>query len=154
MINQLKKRRQWTNAPTLLAMSMVMQIRRYNVERIAQYGRSRATLDATGCRNQASICPVLSWRTPTRHECDITPKFCLTVQFLRTRTTQEPNFNHLWATHHFLPSRNSTHNESSKSCAKRSKSLWVQENGFMKTPSNSICTGKRQRTRYGFFLQG
>ena len=43
------------NAPTSLAISMVMQIRWYGAERIAQYGRSRATLDA-----QASICPVSS----------------------------------------------------------------------------------------------
>ncbi len=48
------------NAPTSLAISMVMQIRWYGAERIAQYGRSRATLDATGCCHQASICPVSS----------------------------------------------------------------------------------------------
>ena len=39
------------NAPTLLAISMAMQIRRYGAKPIAQYGRSRATLDATGHRD-------------------------------------------------------------------------------------------------------
>ena len=38
------------NAPTSLAISMAMRIRWYGAERIAQYGRSRATLDATGRR--------------------------------------------------------------------------------------------------------
>jgi len=36
------------NAPTSLAISMVIRIKWYGAERIAQYGRSRATLDATG----------------------------------------------------------------------------------------------------------
>ena len=35
------------NAVNLLAISMAMRIRRYGAERIAQYGRSRAILDAT-----------------------------------------------------------------------------------------------------------
>jgi len=35
-----------------------MQIRRYGAKCIAQYGRSRATLDATGRRDRASIHPV------------------------------------------------------------------------------------------------
>jgi len=52
------------NAPTSLAISMAMRIRWYGAERIAQYGRSRATLDATGCRHRASIRPVLPQRTP------------------------------------------------------------------------------------------
>jgi len=52
------------NAADLLAISMVMRIRRYGAERIAQYGRSRATLDAAGRRHRASICPVLPQRTP------------------------------------------------------------------------------------------
>jgi len=38
---------------------MAMRIRWYCAEHIAQYGRSRATLDATGCRQWAIICPVL-----------------------------------------------------------------------------------------------
>jgi hypothetical protein len=48
----------------LLAISMAMRIRRYGAERIAQYGRSRATLDATGRRHRAIICPVSPQRTP------------------------------------------------------------------------------------------
>ena len=40
-----------------------MRIRRYGAERITQYGRSRATLDATICRHWASICPVSPRRT-------------------------------------------------------------------------------------------
>jgi hypothetical protein len=53
------------NAPTSLAISMAMQIRWYGAECIVQYGRFRATLDATGRRHQASICPVLPRRTPS-----------------------------------------------------------------------------------------
>ena len=52
------------NAPTLLAILMAMRIRWYGAEQIAQYGRSRATLDATGRRHRASIGPVLPRRTP------------------------------------------------------------------------------------------
>ena len=43
------------NAPTLLAISMAMRISWYGAERIAQYGRSRDTLDASGHRHWASI---------------------------------------------------------------------------------------------------
>ncbi len=52
------------NGPAFLAISMVMRIRRYGAKLIAQYGRSRATLDATGCRHRASISPVSPQRTP------------------------------------------------------------------------------------------
>ena len=52
------------NASTSLAISMAMQIRRYGAEHITQYGRSRATLDATGRRHRASIRPVSPRRTP------------------------------------------------------------------------------------------
>jgi hypothetical protein len=52
------------NAADLLAISMAMWIRRYGAERIAQYGRSRATLDATGRCHWVSIRPVLPQRTP------------------------------------------------------------------------------------------
>ena len=52
------------NAADLLAISMAMRIRRYGAERIAHCGRSRATLDATGCHHQASIRPVLPQRMP------------------------------------------------------------------------------------------
>jgi hypothetical protein len=34
---------------------MAMQIRRHGAEHIAQYGRSRATLNATGCHHRAII---------------------------------------------------------------------------------------------------
>jgi hypothetical protein len=57
----------WTteeNAPALRAILTAMRIRRYGAKRIVQYGRSRATLDATGRRNWASIYPVLPWWTP------------------------------------------------------------------------------------------
>ena len=40
---------------------MAMRIRWYGAERIAQYSRSRAALDATGRRHRAIIRPV-SWR--------------------------------------------------------------------------------------------
>ena len=43
---------------------MAMQVRWYDAERIAQYGRSRATLDATGRRHKRSIRPVLPRRMP------------------------------------------------------------------------------------------
>ena len=52
------------NAAALLVISMAIRIRRYGAERIAQYGRSRATLDATGLRHWAIIRPVLPRRTP------------------------------------------------------------------------------------------
>jgi hypothetical protein len=43
---------------------MVMQIRWYGAKRIAQYGRSRATLDATERPQRAIIRSVSPWRTP------------------------------------------------------------------------------------------
>jgi len=52
------------NAADLLAISMAMWIRRYGAERIVQYGRSRATLDATGRRHRVSIRPVSPQRMP------------------------------------------------------------------------------------------
>jgi hypothetical protein len=47
-----------------LAISMTMRIRQYGAKRIAQNGRSMATLDATGRRHRAIIRPVLPRRTP------------------------------------------------------------------------------------------
>jgi len=41
-----------------------MRVRRYDAECIPQYGRSRATLDATECRDWASIRPVSPQGTP------------------------------------------------------------------------------------------
>jgi len=52
------------HAPASQAISKAMRVRRYNAERIAQYGRSRATLDPTQRRAQASIRPVSPRRTP------------------------------------------------------------------------------------------
>ena len=46
-------------SPTSLAISMAIGIRWYSAKQIAQYGRSRATLDAT-----ASIHPVLPRQMP------------------------------------------------------------------------------------------
>ncbi len=43
------------NAADSLAISMAMRIRRYGAEQISQYGRTRATLDATGCRHRESM---------------------------------------------------------------------------------------------------
>ena len=45
------------NAAASLAILMAMRIRRYGAEFIAQYGRSRATLDATGLRHRAIFAP-------------------------------------------------------------------------------------------------
>ena len=59
---QDKKSRTERNAPTSLAISMAMRIRWYDAECIAQYGRSRATLDATGRCNRASFCTVFGGR--------------------------------------------------------------------------------------------
>ena len=52
------------NAAALLAILMAMRIRRYGAEHIAQWGRSRANLDATGRRHWAIIRPVSTQRTP------------------------------------------------------------------------------------------
>ena len=52
------------HAPASQAISKAMWVRRYNAKRITQYGRSRATLDATVCSKllfEASI---------KRHETD------------------------------------------------------------------------------------
>jgi len=64
MVMQDKKSTKEKYAPALQAISMAMRISRYGAERITQYGRSRATLDATGCRDRASIRPVSPRRTP------------------------------------------------------------------------------------------
>ena len=47
------------HAPALRAILKAMRVRRYNAERIAHFGRSRATLDATERHDQASIHPVV-----------------------------------------------------------------------------------------------
>ena len=52
------------NGPDLQAILMAIRIGWYGSKPIAQYGRSSATLDATGCRHLASIRPVLPRRMP------------------------------------------------------------------------------------------
>ena len=52
------------HAHPLLDISMAMWMRWYGAERIAQYCRSRATLDATRRCHRASIRPVLPRRMP------------------------------------------------------------------------------------------
>ena len=52
------------HAPAPQAISKVMRVRRYNAECIVQYGRYRATIDATERCNWASIHPVSPQRTP------------------------------------------------------------------------------------------
>jgi hypothetical protein len=52
------------NAGKLTTISMAMAMQRYDVGRIAPWSTSRASLEATGCRHQASACAVLSRRPP------------------------------------------------------------------------------------------
>jgi len=52
------------HAPASRAISKAIRIRRYDAKHIVQYGRSRATLDATERRDRASIFPVLPQRMP------------------------------------------------------------------------------------------
>ena len=58
MVIQVIKSTTEKHAPASQAISKAMQVRRYDVKHITQYGRSKATLDATERRNRASICPV------------------------------------------------------------------------------------------------
>ena len=59
-----KKNMMTKNKLPSLVMLMVMAMFRCNMARITQFGRSRATLDATGRRHRVSIYPVLPRRTP------------------------------------------------------------------------------------------
>ncbi len=52
---QQANKKQSTNTPTLLAISMAMAMRRYVTARIAWWRRSRASLEATGCCHWVSI---------------------------------------------------------------------------------------------------
>ncbi len=52
---QQANKQQSTNTPTKLAVSMAMAMSRYVTARIAQWRRSRASLEATGRCHQASI---------------------------------------------------------------------------------------------------
>ena len=58
MVIQDKKSTNEKHAPALRAILKAMCVRWYDADYIAQYGSSRATLDATERRNPASICPV------------------------------------------------------------------------------------------------
>jgi len=64
MVMQDIKKMTETNGPALRAILMAMRIKRYGAKCITQYGRSRATRDATGRRHWASIHPVLPRRMP------------------------------------------------------------------------------------------
>ncbi len=50
-------KQQSTNTPAKLAILMAMVMRRYVTAHIAQWRRSRALLEATGCHHQVSIMP-------------------------------------------------------------------------------------------------
>ncbi len=52
---QQANKQQSTNTPTKLAVLMAMAMRRYITACIAQWRRSRASLEASGCRHWASI---------------------------------------------------------------------------------------------------
>ena len=66
---QQSTQQQSSNTPTKLAVLMAIAMRRYNTPRIAQWKRSRASLEATGCHHQASTCS-------NRHQSDMpTPVF-------------------------------------------------------------------------------
>ncbi len=66
-------KQQSTNTPVKLAILMAMAMRRYVTARIAQWRRSRASLEATGCRHchQASIMPDNIVRTWLQHFFDV-----------------------------------------------------------------------------------
>jgi hypothetical protein len=52
------------NSPHPLAVLMATAVHRSNTDGIAQCGMSRATLEATGCRHQATTHSVLPQRLP------------------------------------------------------------------------------------------
>jgi hypothetical protein len=52
---QQANKQQSTNTPKKVAVLMAMAMRRYVTKRIAQWRRSRASLEATGRRHRASI---------------------------------------------------------------------------------------------------
>ncbi len=52
---QQANKQQSTNTPKKVAMLMAVAVRRYNTAHIARWRRSRALLEATGRRHQASI---------------------------------------------------------------------------------------------------
>ena len=52
------------NVPPSWAFLMAMTMRRCDAERITQCSMSMVTLEGTGRRHRANICPVLPGRTP------------------------------------------------------------------------------------------
>jgi hypothetical protein len=53
---QANKQQSTKNTPTKLAISMAIAMRRYDTAHIAQWRRSRASLEAIGCHHWASTC--------------------------------------------------------------------------------------------------
>jgi hypothetical protein len=53
---QQTNKQQSTNTPTKLAVLMAIAMRRYNTAHIAQWRRSRASLEATGWHHRGSTC--------------------------------------------------------------------------------------------------
>ena len=64
MISQMKNAATMNKCASVMGHFTAMTMRRYGDERIAQRSMSRATLEATGRRQRAIICPVLPWRMP------------------------------------------------------------------------------------------
>ncbi len=52
---QQANKQQSTNTPKKMAMFMAVAVHQYNSARITQWRRSRALLEASGCRHRASI---------------------------------------------------------------------------------------------------
>jgi len=52
------------NADESLAISMAMAMQRYDARRIAQWSRSKASLEATGCYHRVSACAASPRRPP------------------------------------------------------------------------------------------
>ena len=59
---QQTNKQQSTNTPTKLAILMAIVMRWYNTVCIAQWRRSRASLEATGCHHRVSTCSAsINW---------------------------------------------------------------------------------------------
>jgi hypothetical protein len=63
-----KMGRQKDNLPPLLAILMVVAVRRSNTDGIAQWGMSRATQEATGCLHWATTHSVLPHWPPGQQQ--------------------------------------------------------------------------------------
>jgi hypothetical protein len=102
------------NAPQPLAVSMAMVVRRSDTDSIAQWGMSRATPEATGCRYQMTTCYVLPQRPPgqqaNKQQSTNTPKTVAVLmamamrryvtvhiaQWRRSRASLEATGRHHW----------------------------------------------------------